>query len=72
MGLFLPHGRRGGRDGAALAISGWPLDDRIYFSIALVIAVAILGDLVLNSADASVFLVRKMLDLVQALSFWRH
>ena len=47
------------------------MDDRIYFIIAAVIAAAILGDIVLNSGAASVFLFRKILDLVQAVNFWR-
>jgi hypothetical protein len=45
--------------------------DRIALVLAGVIAAAILADVVLNSSHALLFLLRKMVDLVEYLSFWR-
>jgi hypothetical protein len=48
------------------------LDDRVFWALAGLIGAAILADIVLNSGTAFLFLARKVLDLVQALVFWRH
>lgn len=47
------------------------MTDRIALVLACVIVTAILADIVLNSAHASVFLVRKFLDMVEYLAIWR-
>jgi hypothetical protein len=39
--------------------------------IAGLIFLAFLADMILNSGDASLFLVLKLLDLVEYLMFWR-
>lgn len=44
---------------------------RFALSIAAVVVAAILADLALNGGAASLFLVRKLFDLVEYLSFWR-
>jgi hypothetical protein len=45
--------------------------DRMYLVVAGVIAAAIAGDLMLNDGTASIFLVRKLIHLVEYLEFWR-
>jgi hypothetical protein len=45
--------------------------DRIALVLALLIAAAIGADVVLNGGAASMFLLRKMLDLVQYVMIWR-
>ncbi|MFC3180415.1 hypothetical protein [Cypionkella sinensis] len=47
------------------------MTDRIALVLALLIAAAIGADVVLNSGAASVFLLRKLLDLVQYVMIWR-
>lgn len=58
-------------DGTAGA-KGCGLDNQVFLIMAAVIGALVLGDVVLNSAEASIFLVRKLVVLVEALSFWRH
>ena len=78
MGLLLPDGRRGRRAGAARAVTGvgWPLSgavltNRIALWIGLLLLAAISADLALNGGAALVFLLRKFLDMVEWLAFWR-
>ena len=71
MGLFLPYGRRGRRDGAAPPISGGVVTDRIALILASVIIAAILADVYQNDSHALLFLLRKMADLIEYISFWR-
>ena len=71
MGLFLPHGRRGWRDGAAPPVTGGVLTDRIAFVLAALIVALILGDIALNGSAGLVFALRKFADFVEYLSFWR-
>jgi hypothetical protein len=40
--------------------------------VAGLIALAILADVTLNSSMALLFLMRKLADFVEYLSFWRH
>ena len=47
------------------------MTDRIALVLALLIAAAIGADVVLNGGAASMFLLRKMLDLVQYVMIWR-
>ena len=44
---------------------------RFALSIAAVVILALIADQVLNGGVASLFLVRKLFDLVEYLSFWR-
>jgi hypothetical protein len=45
--------------------------DRMYLVVAGVIAAAIAGDVLLNDGTISLFLVRKLIQLVEYLEFWR-
>ena len=45
-------------------------DHRIYFILAGVILAAILGDLMLNSGDAMLFLMKKSMDAIEWIKFW--
>ena len=45
--------------------------DRMYLVVAAVIAAAIAGDVFLNHSTISLFLVRKLINLVEYLEFWR-
>ena len=65
MGLLLPHGRRGGRDGAAPPVTGGVVTDRIAIVLAAGIIAAILGDIALNDSAALVFALRKLADFVE-------
>lgn len=47
------------------------MTDRIALVLALLIAAAIAADVVFNSGQASVFLLRKLGDLVQYVMIWR-
>ncbi len=47
------------------------MTDRIALVLALVIFGAIAADLVLNGAEATLFLLRKLEDLIIYVSFWR-
>lgn len=47
------------------------MTDRIALVLALLIAAAIGADMVFNDSVASVFLLRKLGDLVQYLMIWR-
>lgn len=47
------------------------MTDRIALVLALLIAAAIGADVVFNAGTASVFLLRKMGDLVQYVMIWR-
>ena len=78
MGLFLPDGRCGWRDGTAAALTGATsapmgtrVTDRIALSLGLLIVVAIGADLALNDASAMLFLLMKFADMIEWLAFWR-
>ena len=45
--------------------------DRMYLVVAGAIAAAIVGDILLNDGTISLFLVRKLIHLVEYLEFWR-
>ena len=45
--------------------------DRTYLVVAGVIAAAIAVDAITNGGEASLFLIRKLLGLVEYLEFWR-
>ncbi len=47
------------------------MTDRIALVLASVIIAAILADVFLNSSHALLFLLRKMVDLIEYLSIWR-
>ena len=47
------------------------LTDRIALWLGLILAAAILADLALNGGSALLFLLRKFLDLVEWVAFWR-
>lgn len=47
------------------------MSDRTAFFIAGLIALAILADLTLNGGSALLFLLRKLLDLIDYVSIWR-
>ncbi|MFC3087421.1 MULTISPECIES: hypothetical protein [Tabrizicola] len=47
------------------------MTDRIALWLGLILAAAILADLALNGGSALMFLLRKFLDLVDWLAFWR-
>ena len=47
------------------------MKDRGYLLVAAVIALAVLGDVLANQGTASMFLIRKLLALVEYLAFWR-
>jgi hypothetical protein len=47
------------------------MKDRTYLVVAGVIALAILGDLLLDHGVVVVFLVRKLQRLVEYIAFWR-
>ena len=70
MGLFLPHGRRGRRDGAAPPLKEAAIRGPLL--LAGVILGLILLDAALNQGAASLFLARKVIDLALYLAFWRH
>jgi hypothetical protein len=71
MGLFLPYGRCGWCDGAAPPVNGGVVTDRIALALALVIFGAIGADIAFNDGIATMFLLRKMEDLIIYVSFWR-
>ena len=71
MGLFLPNGRCGWGNGAALAVNGGVVTDRIALVMALVIFAATGADILLNDGIASLFLLRKLEHLIIYLQFWR-
>ena len=70
MGLFLPYGRRGWRDGAAPPLGGLAI--RGHLIIAGIILALVGLDAALNQGAASLFLARKVMDLALYLTFWRH
>ena len=47
------------------------MTDRLAIWLGLVLAAAILGDIVLNSGAAMLFLLRKFDAFIEYLSFWR-
>jgi hypothetical protein len=47
------------------------MTNRIALFLALVILVAIVADVVLNQAEASLFLARKLVVLIDWVMFWR-
>lgn len=47
------------------------MTDRIALYLAALIVVLVLLDVTLNASDAMMFLLRKMVDLVEYLAFWR-
>ena len=50
---------------------GAEVTDRIALWLGLILAAASLADLALNGGSALMFLLRKFLDLVDWLAFWR-
>lgn len=70
MGLLLPHGRRGGRDGAAPPVTEAAIRGHLIFLGVLVALFA--ADAALNQSAASLFLAREVINLAQYLTFWRH
>jgi hypothetical protein len=47
------------------------LGDRKYLVVAGVIVAAIAADVTMNGSEASLFLVKKLIGLVEFLEFWR-
>ncbi|MGL5008368.1 MAG: hypothetical protein ACRC6I_00685 [Paracoccaceae bacterium] len=47
------------------------MTNRSAIILASVIVLALIIDRILNSGDATLFLLRKMFDLVEYLAFWR-
>jgi hypothetical protein len=47
------------------------LTNRIAFFLGLFVALAISGDILLNDGTALVFTMRKFVDLVEWVAFWR-
>ena len=47
------------------------MTDRMYLVVAGLIVAAIVADAALNGGAALLFLVRKLIDLVEYLAFWR-
>ena len=45
--------------------------DRMYLVVAAAIAAAIAGDVYLNDGLATLFLIKKLLHLVEYMEFWR-
>lgn len=73
MGLFQSHGRCGRGDGAAFELSqhgGRVTNQNVYWIAGSVFA-AFLLDLGLNGGAASLFLLLKLLDLMEFVMFWR-
>jgi len=48
-----------------------PMTNRLALTIFALIVVAVLADQALNGGAAGVFLMRKFIDMVEYLSFWR-
>lgn len=51
--------------------AGGPVGDRSYLVVAGVIAAAIAADIYANDAEVSLFLVKRLFQLVEYLEFWR-
>jgi hypothetical protein len=47
------------------------MPNRLALTLVLLVVLAVLADQVLNDGHAGLFLVRKFVDLVEYLSFWR-
>lgn len=47
------------------------MTDRIALALGLIIVAAVIADLALNSGHAMLFLLRKLIDLVEYLAVWR-
>lgn len=78
MGLLLPDGRRGRRHGAARTVTRAPaaawravLTNRLALWIGLILLALIVADFALNGGSAATFLVRKFLDMIEWVAFWR-
>lgn len=71
MGLFLPYGRCGWRDGAAPPVTGGVVTDRLAIILGALVVLLIATDLLANGGEVSLFLARKMMDLMEYLIFWR-
>jgi len=50
---------------------GGIVTDRIYIAIACLILALVVGDVLLNQGDGSMFMIRKLFHLVEYLEFWR-
>jgi hypothetical protein len=81
MGLLLPHGRCGWRDGTAFELTACPpgdgwhqggaLTDRIALGLGLFIVALIGADMLFNDSNALMFLLKKFADMVEWMAFWR-
>ncbi|MGR3467685.1 MAG: glyceraldehyde-3-phosphate dehydrogenase [Shimia sp.] len=47
------------------------MTNRLAIIFAVLIIGAILADVILNGSEASLFLLRKMMDLIDWMAFWR-
>lgn len=47
------------------------MSNRTAFSLCLIIVLLILGDVTLNQAHVTTFLLRKLVDMIDYLAFWR-
>lgn len=47
------------------------MSNRIAFCLAVVIVASILLDVSLNGSEALLFLLRKLVDMIEYLAFWR-
>jgi uncharacterized membrane protein YobD (UPF0266 family) len=47
------------------------MTDRIALSLAVIIVLLILADVTLNGAAALTFLLRKLVDMIEYVAFWR-
>ena len=61
----------GSRSKGRRAPSGAVLTNTIALWIGLVLVAGIIADFALNGGSATVFLVRKFLDLIEWVAFWR-
>ncbi|MGQ0610247.1 MAG: hypothetical protein ACT4N9_03970 [Paracoccaceae bacterium] len=48
------------------------MDDRIYAGLAIAITLAMGADAVLNGGEGMLYLARKLMNLVGAMTFWRN
>jgi hypothetical protein len=58
-------------DLACLRLGGNSVSNRSAIILACVIILALVLDQVLNAGDATMFLLRKLFDLIEYLAFWR-
>lgn len=77
MGLFVPHGRSGRQNGRDLRTergakrAPFIMTDRLALLLGVLIAGAVVGDLILNGGQGSLFLARRFAELTEYLAFWR-